>query len=97
MINTINERIDRLQRLDNELLYQAKRWHYYPVVQALQAMRGIKLTVAVGTIAEFSDLKRFNHPSKLMAYLGLVPSEHTTSNHRRQGSITGCGNGRADK
>jgi len=95
MINTINERINRLQRLDNELLYQARSWRYYPVVQALQAMRGIKLTVAVGTIAELGDLKRFDHPSKLMAYLGLVPSEHTTSNHRRQGSITKCGNGRA--
>ncbi len=65
MIHTINERINRLQRLDNERLYQAKSWRYYPVVQALQAMRGVKLTVAVGTIAELGDLKRFDHPRRL--------------------------------
>ncbi|WP_415884555.1 IS110 family transposase [Neptuniibacter sp. QD34_54] len=94
-IQTITERIKRLERLDNELIHHVKNWRYYPVVKAIQAMRGVRLLVAVGVIAELGDLTRFDHPRKLMSYLGLVPSEHSSGGHRRQGSITKCGNGRA--
>lgn len=58
-------------------------------------MRGVRLRVAVGVIAELDDLTRSDHPRKLMAYLGLVPSEHSSGGKKRQGSITKCGNGRA--
>ena len=74
MIQTITERTRRVERLVNELEHQVKQWRYYPVVKAIQAMRGVRLLVAVGTIAELGDLRRFDHPRKLMAYLGLVPS-----------------------
>ncbi|WP_337842055.1 IS110 family transposase [Rheinheimera sp.] len=94
-IQTISERIRRLERLDNELSYHVKNWRYYPVVKAIQAMRGVRLLVAVGVIAELGDLARFDHPRKLMAYLGLVPSEHTSGSKRRQGCITRTGNTRA--
>lgn len=92
---TLNERFARLERLDNELKHQVFNWRYYPVVQALQAMRGIKLIVAAGVIAELGDLSRFDHPRKLMSYLGLVPSEHSSGDKRRTGPITKCGNSRA--
>lgn len=95
MIQTISERMARLQRLDNELLHQAKQWRYYPVVKAIQAMRGVRLLIALGTIAELGDLRRFDHPRKLMAYLGLVPSESSSGQRRKQGPITKCGNSRA--
>ena len=95
MIQTITERIKRVERLVNELAHQVKLWRYYPVVQALQAMRGIRFLVAVGTIAELGDLRRFDHPRKLMAYLGLVPKENSSGDNRKQGGITKCGNGRA--
>ena len=49
-----------------------------PVVEALQAMRGVALIVAVTLIAEAGDLSRFDNPRQLMAYLGLVPSEHSS-------------------
>lgn len=94
-IQTINERIARLERLDNELTHHIHQWRYYPVVKAIQAMRGVRLLVAAGVIAELGDLSRFDHPRKLMNYLGLVPSEHSTSGKRNLGSITKCGNGRA--
>jgi transposase len=58
-------------------------------------MRGVRLRVAVGVIAELGDLTRFDHPRKLMAYLGLVPSENSSGPNRRQGPITKCGNSRA--
>tara|TARA_Y100001968_G_scaffold8487_1_gene7123 strand:- start:140 stop:1195 length:1056 start_codon:yes stop_codon:yes gene_type:complete len=94
-LQTIEERIHRLERLDNELTHQVHQWRYYPVVKAIQAMRGVRLLVAVGVVAELGDLNRFDHPRKLMAYLGLVASEHSSGGKRRQGGITKCGNGRA--
>ena len=58
-------------------------------------MRGVSLIVAMGLICELGDLTRFDHPSKLMAYIGLVPSEHTSSDKRQLGPITKMGNTRA--
>ncbi len=95
MIQTVSERAERLKRLDNELLHQVKLWRYYPVVKAIQAMRGVRLLVAAGVIAELGDLTRFDHPRKLMSYVGLVPGEHSSGGRRKVGSITKCGNGRA--
>ena len=95
MIHTLNERMQRLSNLDNELAHIAKQWRFYPVVKAIQAMRGVSMVAAMGLICELGDLTRFDHPSKLMAYIGLVPSEHTSSDKRRLGSITKMGNTRA--
>ncbi len=49
--------------------------------------------MAATTVAEVGDLKRFENPTELMGYLGLVPSEHSTGNNIRRGSITKTGNG----
>ena len=95
MIVTVNERKDRLARLDNELNHQVHQWRYYPLVKAIQAMRGVRILVATGVIAERGDLTRFDHPGKLMSYLGLVPSEHSSGGKRRLGAITKCGNSHA--
>ncbi len=95
MIQTITERMSRLERLGNELTHQVKQWRYYPVVKAIQALRGVRLLVATGVIAELGDLSRFDTPRKLMSYVGLTPTEHSSGDKRRQGSITKCGNGRA--
>ena len=94
-LHTITERISRLERLDNELTHHVHQWRYYPVVKAIQAMRGVRLLVATGVVAELGDLSRFDHPCKLMSYLGLVPSEHSSGGKRHIGAITKCGNGRA--
>ncbi len=80
-IQTVTERTDRVDRLDNELSHQVKSWRYYPVVKALQSMRGVRILTALGIVAELGDLKRFDHPRKLMSYLGLVSS---SGEHRRQ-------------
>ena len=57
------------------------------------AMRGIRLVAAMTILAELGDLTRFDTPSELMAYLGVVPSEHSSGQTRRQGRITRTGNG----
>jgi len=96
-INTIHETIARVERLTQQIQQLVLNWRMAPVVDALQALRGVSLIVAVTTIAELGDLTRFDHPKKLMAYLGLIPSEHSSGEKRRQGSITKTGNGHVRK
>ena len=62
---------------------------------ALQALRGVAEITAIGLVAEIGDLSRFEHPRKLMGYLGLVPSEHSSGAHVSRGSITKTGNSHA--
>jgi transposase len=72
-------------------------WRLAPIVEALQAARGVSLIVAVTMLAEIGDLNRFHHPEHLMAYLGLVPSEHSSGERIKRGGITKTGNGHARK
>jgi len=91
---TITRRIQRLEKLDNELTQVVKKWRYFPLVKAFQAMRGVRQVIAVGVVAEIGDLTRFDHPRKLMSYLGQVPSESSSGNTRRLGGLTKAGNSR---
>src|SRR5437588_11787778 len=70
-------------------------WTLAPVVAALQTMRGMALVNAATLIAELGDLTRFANPRQLMAYLGLVPSEHSSGASVKRGGITKAGNGAA--
>ena len=70
-------------------------WQMKPVVQALMGMRGVALVGAMVLASELGGAWRFEHPRQLMAYLGLVPSENTSDQKRRQGGITKAGNGHA--
>lgn len=65
------------------------------MVQALQALRGVQLVAAMTLVAELQDFLRFESPRQLMAYVGLVPSEHSSGPKRRQGAITKAGNSAA--
>src|SRR5689334_18556380 len=53
------------------------------------------LVAAATLVAELGDITRFANPRQLMAYLGLVPSEHSSGGTRRQGGIAKAGNGAA--
>jgi transposase len=91
-VRAVNEHTERLQRLDHELHEQVHTWRLQPVIEALQALRGVQFTVAVTIVAELGDLTRFDNPRQLMSYLGLTPSEYSSGERRRQGSITKTGN-----
>jgi transposase len=91
-VRAVNEHTERLQRLEQELHEQVTSWRLQPVVAALQALRGVQFTVAVTTLAELGDLTRFETPRQLMKFLGLIPSEYSRGERRRQGSITKAGN-----
>jgi transposase len=86
------EHTERLQRLEQELPEQVQAWRLSPVVEALQALRGVQLIVAVTTVAELGDLTRFDHPRALRQFLGLLPSEYSSGERRRQGASTKAGN-----
>src|SRR5580658_10582282 len=83
----------RRARLDAHIETMLSNWSLAPVVQALQALRGMALVAAATLVAELGDITRFTNPRQLMAYLGLVPSEHSSG--ARQGGITKSGNGAA--
>jgi len=91
-VRAVTEHTERLQRLEQELQEHVKSWRLHPMVEALQALRGVQFTVAVTTVAELGDLTRFENPRQLMKYLGLIPSEYSTGERRRQGAITKAGN-----
>jgi len=71
------------------------QWSLAPVVDSLVALRGIDKLAAMVLLAELGDISRFDSPKQLMAYLGLVPSEHSSGGRRRQGAITKTGNSHA--
>lgn len=95
MLRAVDDEVERMQRLETELRERAPAWRLYPVVEALQALRGVQWLVAITVVAELGDLRRFTSPRQLGAFVGLIPSEHSSGPSRRQGGITKAGNGRA--
>jgi len=85
----------RRDRLEAHIEAALPDWSLAPMVSALQALRGMALVGAATVVAELGDITRFANPRQLMAYLGLVPSEHSSGATRRQGGITKAGNGAA--
>ena len=82
---------ERRQRLETARREPGQGGRLAPVVQALQAIRGIQFTVAVTLIAARGDLTRFEPPRPLMSDLGRTPSAYSSGERRRQGSITTAG------
>ncbi|MGF6595311.1 transposase [Paraburkholderia sp. GAS448] len=94
---TIEDRLAQCQRVDVALREAVINWRFYPAVLGLQATRGVQFITAVGMLAELGDLSRFDHPRQLMAWVGVTPSERSSGDKRRQGSITKTGNSYARK
>jgi len=94
---TIEDRVAQCDRLEAALREAVVNWRFYPAVLGLQTMRGVQFTTAVGMLAELGDFSRFEHPRQLMSWLGVTPSEHSSGDRRRQGSITKTGNSYARK
>jgi transposase len=94
-LHAVSESGARIARLEQSLRDALAGWSLAPVVAALQALRGVQLIAAVTLVAEIQDFHRFDNPRRLMAYLGLVPSEDSSGQRRRQGAITKAGNSAA--
>ena len=94
-VDTVRSCSERVERITEQVRFLAGKWRLGPVVEALQALRGVSLVVAATVVAELGDLSRFNNPRQVMAYLGLIPSEHSTGDKIKRGPITKTGNGHA--
>mgnify|MGYP001824041841 CR=1 FL=1 len=88
-IDSAQHRVDRIR---DHLMLLLEDWEWKPVVKALMACRGFQEVAAMTVTSELGDLRRFRNPRQLMAFTGLVPSEHSSGTTRRLGSITRCGN-----
>ena len=94
-IHSVEECSERVDRLTEQMLKLLPSWRMAPVVAALQGLRGVATVVAVTMVVEIGDLRRFENPRQLMAYLGLVPSENSSGQTTKRGGITKTGNGHA--
>lgn len=94
-VDVITDAQARLERLDAQLAELVPSWSMAPVVAAYQALRGVSFIVAVTFVSEVGDVRRFDNPRQLMAFLGLVPSERSTGDTVKRGSLTLAGNRRA--
>ena len=94
-LHAITEANARIARLEQALRDTLPEWSLKPLVQALQGMRGVQLIAAMTLVAELQDFLRFDSARQLMAYVGLVPGEHSSGPKLRQGSITKAGNSAA--
>lgn len=90
-VDHANERIARLDQAIDEAI-EAAPAEIREVVHALQALRGVAKVTSATLVAEVGKLSRFNKASQLMSYSGIVPSEHSSGERIRRGSITKAGN-----
>lgn len=94
-LQRIDASVAQVQRFEQYMEALLKDWSRRPFVEALQGFRGFQLVASMVIASELGDITRFSHPRKLMAYLGLVPSEQSSGGKRYQGAITKTGNGHA--
>jgi len=93
-VGAVKQAEERVRGLDKEIERVLSNWSLKPVVESLMALRGVQLLTAMSLVTELGDISRFDSPRELMAYIGLVPSEHTSGGKAKRGGITKTGNGR---
>ena len=83
---------DTVERMETLLRSAAEKSPLWGMIEALQALRGVSFVTGVTLATEIGDIIRFGHPTKLMSYAGLTPSEHSSGAVQRRGHITKAGN-----
>ena len=94
-LRAVDDHVERLKRIEDQFAEFLPTWRLTPVVEALQGLRGVQQITAVTVAAELGDITRFDSPRQLAAFLGLIPSEYSSGESRRQGGITKSGNAHA--
>ena len=89
---TIDFHTGRITTIEDAMLTLLEDWQRKPLVEALMAFKGFKLVAAMVTVSKIGTFSRFEHPKKLMAFLGLIPSEHSSGSRQKRGGISKCGN-----
>ena len=91
-INAFEQADSRKKQLEQQIRDIYPSWSLAPLVTALQALRGVALVIAISVVSELGDISRFDTAKQLMAFLGLVPGEHSSGNSVRPRGITKTGN-----
>lgn len=91
-LDTVVKAAERVALLTHDIAEMVETWSLKPLVKALQALRGVKLVAAVTIAAELGEMSRFSSAPQLMAYIGVVPSEHSSGGIKKRGPITRTGN-----
>ena len=81
-----------MERLTAAVEAQATSGPFAALIAALTSLRGVGVVTAVTLVAELGDPGRFDSPRQLMAYAGVVPSEHSSGGREQRGRITKTGN-----
>jgi transposase len=91
-LSLLEYKLQRRDELDRRIEELALRPLYRGTVARARGFRGIDTQAAMVLATEIGDWRRFEKPAQLMAYLGLVPREHSSGQRERKGSITKAGN-----
>jgi transposase len=89
VVDLVDARIEALERAIRET---AEHGPWSELVGQLRCLRGVDTLTALALVTEIGDFSRFKTAEEFMAFVGLVPSEHSSGERRRQGSITKVGN-----
>ena len=92
-VDTVKVLSKRVAVFEKHLASVTAQSIFWPVIEGLMALRGVSLITAATIVAELGDLRRFPSAPQLMAYLGVVPSEHSSGANKSRGGITKTGNG----
>jgi transposase len=82
----------RIEALERAIRATAEQGAWSELVARLRCLRGVDTLTALALVAEIGDFSRFRTAEEFMAFVGLVPTEHSSGEHRRQGAITKVGN-----
>ncbi len=82
----------RVLAVDRKLRDLVAQWSWAPAVYGLMALRGFDHLSSITLLSELGDISRFESPTRLMGYLGLVPSVYSSGEKRRTGGVTQAGN-----
>lgn len=93
-LSLLEYKVSRREDLDEQIERLAFTPAYKPAVDRLRCFRGVDTIAAMTLLTEIGDWRRFERPSQLAAYLGLVPSEHSSGAREQRGAITKAGNSR---
>lgn len=91
-LKLVDDHHERISNLETAMLTLNVDWQRKPLVDAMMAFKGFKLVAAMVTVSEIGTFSRFEHPKKLMAFLGLVPTESSSGTKTCRGGISKCGN-----
>ena len=91
-VETVAKLAEQLTAVEKEMARARGEWSLAPLVDGYVALRGVAALTGMTVAAELGDITRFTSPRQLMAYVGLVPGEHSSGQSRRRGGITKTGN-----